>query len=297
MPQTHEHSRSLTWVQLALVAACVLGLTYCGGPSGPRQGTPEWYWEAASDNFAVPDYAKTIEQLGEAMKAEGEVGTKAMFWRAVLTAGMARGYHDLTNAFAAGIEANERLAEEFQSPLNEYRRRTRVNAIDFSESVGKIEAMIDSQESIAFDFPLPAGNGSVSPMLTSIESGNKVEGQITAMEDQTLTRGIFSVFGELNGSGDEYQELLDEAAAGGIQATPEEVAFGVARILLDVGIMFNRENINDPQVRSIVLEMALKWVEPHYETEEFGERVEDFKFDLENERRDIQGKRRLKKKD
>ena len=296
MPQSHDHSRLLTWAQLALMAACALGLTFCAGPTGPQQGSPEWYWEAALDNFAVSDYAKTIEQLGEAMKAESEMGTKAMFWRAVLTAGMARGYDALANAVISGIEANESLAEEYQNSLNDYRRRTRVNAIAFSESVGKIKSMIDSQESVSFDFPLPEGNGSVSPMLTSLETGNKIEGQIMAMEDQTLTRGIFSAFGELNASGNEFQELVDEAAAGGIEATPEEVAFGVARILLDVAIMFNRENINDPKVRTIVLDMAEQWGEPHYETEEFEERVEDFKFDLENERRDLEGKRRIKRK-
>ena len=73
--------------------------------------------------------------------------------------------------------------------------------------------------------------------------------------------------------------------------------FGIARILLDVSIMFNREGINDPRVRKFVLDMAEKWAEPHLENDELGKRLDDFKFDVENEHRDLAGKRRMKRQD
>ena len=92
------------------------------------------------------------------MKADGEIGTKAMLWHSVVTAGLARGYAELGNAFAEGIEANEARAGAFQNFVNDYRRRTRINAIDFSEGVGKIQALITAQPTVNFDFPLPSGN-------------------------------------------------------------------------------------------------------------------------------------------
>lgn len=297
MPHVHKHSRILKSTVVALAAVCLLGVACTGGSSGPRQGTPEWYLQAASDNFAIPDYGKTVEQLKDAMKAEGEAGQNAMLWRAVLTAGLARGYDDLADAFVEGIEANEARTEDFQNSINDYRRRTRVNAIEFSESVGKIRQLMDAQgDAIAFDFPIPSGNGSVSPILGSVKAGNKVDAQVTAMEDQTLERGIFSVLSELTG-GTEFSKLASDAAAGGITAAPDAMEFGIARILLDVSIMFNREGINDPRVRKFVLDMAEKWAEPHLENDELGKRLDDFKFDVENEHRDLAGKRRMKRQD
>ncbi|MCY4596104.1 MAG: hypothetical protein OXC19_15065 [Bryobacterales bacterium] len=293
MPNNKLHSRNIVLTALASVVALALGLACSGGPSGPAQGSPEWYMQAARENFAIPDYAKTIEQLSEAMGAEGEIGTTAMLWHSVTTAGLARGYSELGSAFMEGIEANEARAADFQNFVNDYRRRTRINAIEFSEGVGKIQALIQAQPSVSLDFPLPPGNDSVSPVLTSVRSGTNAETQIAGMEAQTLTRGIFSVLSDLTG-GKSAEDLTSTAEAGTIEATSDEIAFGVSRILLDISIMFDREGINDPRVRGHVLGMAEKWVEPYLEDED-SEAVEEFKFDLENERRDIEGKRRIAK--
>lgn len=292
-----SQSRSIAQLGVAAAVIAALALACSGGPTGPAQGSPEWYLQAAGENYALRDYGKTVEQLKEAMKGEGEVRAKALLWRAVVTGGLARGYNELTNSFADGVEANDMRTDEFQNPINDYRRRTRINAIEFSESAGDLQKLIDSSETIAFDFPLPDGNGSQSPQLASVRDGNAVPpGQMAAMENQTLERGIFTVTSILTG-GTEFSALQSEAGAGGIQAAKHEMGFGVARLLLDVSVMFDRDGINDPKVRLFVLDMAERWGEPHYEHEEFADAVEEFKFDMVNERRDIEGKRRIKKED
>ncbi len=296
MPRSDEHSKILTMTTLALAALCLLGVACSEAPSGPPEGSPEWYMAAAVDNFAVPEYVKTVEHLKEAMKAESEVGRQALLWRAAVTGGLARGYAELASAFSEGIEANEVRTEDFQPMINEYRRRTRVNAIEFSESVGKIKEVLDAQDTVELNFPLPEGNGSASTVLSTVRAGNKVEAELLAMEDQTLTWGIFGALSDFTG-GAEPSKLIADAGADGIQAPSNVMAFGIARILLDVSIMFDREGINEPRVRGFVLDMAETWGEPHLENEEFADAVEEFKFDMENERRDIAGKRRIKKDD
>ena len=296
MPRTDEHSRILTVTALAVAAACALGVACSDTPSGPQEGTPEWYLQAAVDNFAVPEYVKTVEHLKEAMKSEGEIGQKALLWRAALTAGLARGYDELADAFVEGIENNDARTEDYQNLVNDYRRRTRVNAIEFSESAGQIKAVTDAQEIVPLNFPLPEGNGSPSTVLSTVRAGNKVEAELVAMEDQTLTWGIFSALSDLTG-GTEASKLIADAEAGGVQVPSDTLAFGVARVLLDVSVMFDREGINDPRVRAFVLNMAVEWGEPHLDNEEFGDRVDEFKFDLENERRDFARKRRIKRGD
>ena len=294
MLQSYYHSNSPICFGLIVALVGLLGLSCSGEPAGPRQGSPEWLVQAATDNLAIGDYAKTVEQLSEAAVEPGDAGTKATLWLAAMRAGLAYGYDELADAFATGMEGNDDVIEAFQPLVSEYRRRTKVHAIDFAEDVGDLENLIGEQEMVMFDFPLPNGNASVSPILASVEGGNKVDTRRAAMESQTLTRGIFLAVAGLTG-----KDVADlgSGAAGAIEADAGRVRFGIARTLLDIAIMFDRENINEPKVRSFVVDLAEKWAEPHRENESLAELVEDFDFDLENERRDMSGKRKIKKSD
>ena len=294
MLQSYYHSNSPICFGLIVALVGLLGLSCSGEPAGPRQGSPEWLVQAATDNLAIGDYAKTVEQLSEAAVEPGDAGTKATLWLAAMRAGLAYGYDELADAFATGMEGNDDVIEAFQPLVSEYRRRTKVHAIDFAEDVGDLENLIGEQEMVMFDFPLPNGNASVSPILASVEGGNKVDTRRAAMESQTLTRGIFLAVAGLTG-----KDVADlgSGAAGAIEADAGRVRFGIARTLLDIAIMFDRENINEPKVRSFVVDLAEKWAEPHRENESLAELLEDFDFDLENERRDMSGKRKIKKSD
>jgi len=294
MLQSYYRSNSPICFGLIVALVGLLGLSCSGEPAGPRQGSPEWLVQAATDNLAIGDYAKTVEQLSEAAVEPGDAGTKATLWLAAMRAGLAYGYDELADAFAAGMEQNDDVIEAFQPLVSEYRRRTKVHAIDFAEDVGDLENLIGEQEMVMFDFPLPNGNASVSPILASVEGGNKVDTRRAAMESQTLTRGIFLAVAGLTG-----KDVADlgSGAAGAIEADAGRVRFGIARTLLDIAIMFDRENINEPKVRTFVVDLAEKWAEPHRENESLAELLEDFDFDLENERRDMSGKRKIKKSD
>ncbi len=296
MPEIRVHPKSFSLTAVTVAAVCLLGVACGPSETGPRQGTPEWYFDAAKDNYAIPDYTKTVEQLKDAAKAEGDLGAQASLWRFVLTGGLALGYDELADAFVAGTEANEARTEDFQPSINEYRRRTRINAIQFAEGIGAIEKLIEGQETVTLDVPLPAGDGTASTVLSTVEAGNKVDAELVAMEDTTLARGVFTLLSSLSG-GKEFTKIVEEAEAGGVQATSAQVGFGVARTLLDVSVMFDREGLNDPNVRGHILNMSQKWVEPYLENEDFADAVKEYEFDIENERRDIDGKRRIKEDD
>ena len=276
---------------LALLGALLVSCS--AQPVGPRQGTPEWLYQAAAENYALGDFAKAAEQLEEASYGMGEVGPKAELWLAALRAGLSYGYDELADAFAKGMDINEAMIEHFQPSVSEYRRRTKVFAVDFAEDLADLNELVGQEGSVTFGFPMPEGNATPSPVLTSVESGNRVDAQLPAMEDQTLTRGVFLGIAGLVGK--DAADLL--SATEPMEVDVGTVRFGVARTLLDMGIMFDRENINDPKIRRVLVDQAEMWGEPHYENETLADAVEDFKFDLENERRDMSGRRRMKKVD
>ena len=289
------HGRPATRVSPVVILA-ILGslLVSCSGePAGPKHGTPEWVYEAAGENYALGDYAKAAEQLEEASYGMGEVGPKAKVWLGALRAGLAYGYDELADAFAEGMDINDAMIEHFQPSVSEYRRRTKVYAIDFVEDLGDFTEAIGAEGAVTFGFPLPEGNATPSPVLASVEGGNRADTQIPAMESQTLTRGIFLAIAGLLGK--EASDLTGDPE--GLQADSAVVHFGIARTVLDMALMFDRENINDPKIRRLLVDRAESLAEPQFENESLAEAVEDFKFDLVNERRDMEGKRRIKKAD
>ena len=114
---------------------------------------------------------------------------EAGVWRFVLTGGLALGYDELADAFVKGADVNGEMIDAFQPSINDYRRRTRVNAIQFAEGIGAIQNLVEGQEMVTLNVPLPSGNNSVSPLLSSVAAGNAIDAQLTAMVDQTLTPG------------------------------------------------------------------------------------------------------------
>ena len=285
-----------------IAAACLLALAACsGGESGPRQGSPEWYWDAAAGNIAVGDYAKADEQIEEAAETDGELAAKAVLWRAALLAGLATGYDELTDAYSEGQDANQKQAAEFQSAINEYRRQTRQNAIDFAESMGAVQKAIGEQDTVTLEFPLPEGSAAESPILPTVRTGRvpRNDGEAAesfTLESQTLTRAVLRAAASLSGAGEDIEKLRAGLGTGSASVARGDFETAIARYLLNTAMMFDREGLNEPKIRTFIFEMAQKWAEPYLENDDYKEWAADFEFDVTNEERDMEGKRRIKKK-
>ncbi len=289
-------------LHICLIAAAVcLVLAACsGGESGPQQGSPEWYWDAAAGNIAIGDYAKADEQIEAATKAEGEIASKALLWRVALLAGLASGYDELADVYSEGQNANQKQASEFQGPINEYRRQTRQNAIDFAESMGAVRKAIGEQDAVTLEFPLPDGSGAESPILPTVRTGrvprsDGAEAETVTLEEQTLGRAVLLAAAALSGAGDDVEKLRAGLGAGSAAVARGDFETAIARYLLNTAMMFDREGLNEPKIRTFIFEMAQSWAEPYLENADYKDWAEDFKFDVTNEERDMEGKRRIKR--
>lgn len=288
-------------VRLLIAAAvCVLLVACSGGEAGPQPGSPEWNWAAAVDNVAVGDYGKADEQIEAVAKSDGELAAKATLWRAALLIGLTTGYDALVDAYVDGQNANQKQVADFQNAINAYRRQSRQSAIDFVEGIGAVKKAIDGKESVVLEFPLPDGSSSESPILSTVVSGRppRTDGapsESTTLESQTLTRAILLTAAELSGAGDDVEKLRSSFGSGGATVSRSDFEVSLARHLLDTSTMFDREGLNEPKVRTLMFDIAHKWAEPYLENDEYKDWATDFKFDVTNEQRDMEGKRRIKK--
>ncbi len=296
----HLHIHRIRIYRIA--AACLPALVACsGGESGPQQGSPEWYWDAAAGNIAVGDYAKADEQIEAVAKSDGALADKAVLWRTALLAGLATGYDELADAYAEGQEANEKQAAEFQSAINEYRRQTRQSAIDLAESTGAVRKAIGEHDAVTLEFPLPDGSAAESPILPTVRTGRapRSDGEAAesfTLESQTLTRAVLLAAAALSGAGDDIEKLRAGLGMGSASVVRADFETALARYLLNCTMMFDREGLNEPKIRMSIFEMAQKWAEPYLENADYKEWAENFEFDVTNEKRDMEGKRRIKKK-
>ena len=80
----------------------------------------------------------------------------------------------------------------------------------------------------------------------------------------------------------------------------DDARFAVAKILLDISLVFSRKRVDDPKIRLALIERAEQWTKSYLESEdaELKKRAEAFAKEIEDERRDMRRRaRRLKKRE
>ena len=106
---------------LLTAAALAALLASCSSDTGPKAGTPAFYWSVAKDTYRAGDYVKTTEHLDKIVATENEFKSRALPWLLVLTSGMARGYADLADGFDAGVRAKKGDPGGFRKHMANYR--------------------------------------------------------------------------------------------------------------------------------------------------------------------------------
>ena len=155
----------------ATILGCLLLLSTCsgGGSGGPAQGSPEWLWLAAQENFAAADYVKTQEHLDKLADTESEWQKRAAVWRIVVLSGLSRAYRELSDIYSKGAESNNAQSSRFQNGIQQNQRDSRQYAIDLAESLPKYQKLFSDDANILLDFAFPSGSPNDSPLALRLE--------------------------------------------------------------------------------------------------------------------------------
>lgn len=271
----------------------------CGGGDpaarGPQPGSAAWHWEGAVENFEVDDFAKALEHLDDVAASDDPLASKAVLWRTVTLVGLSRGYIEVIDAYRAGIKEDGSREADYQGLIQQANRTGRQYAIELAESLGEVQKA-GAGPDVTLDFPFPSGSGARSNMLTAVEAGDAVPaGQLSTAETHTLRRGLIRATAEIGGiEPDNANEASAKFAAGPVTVSATDFRRTMAKLLLDVSLMFSRERVNQPDVRKILIDRAEQWAAPDAESEEdeAQEWSEAFAKEIEDERRDMARKAR-----
>ena len=288
---------------LAPVAA-LAGVLGCNtGPAPPKGGSPEWHWDNAGFYYDRGEFSKMSAELDTVASRETPLKERARVWRTVLLMGLSRGYMEVGDAYRAAIEESPKLRPSYEPLLQQINREARQFAIELTESLGDLDTAWGTDDVIC-RFPFPPAAATVPPVIEGISEGQDIAmEQVETASERTVLRGLALAATEFCGFGEgaEFAEKAQAAfAAGPVTIANDDARFAVAKILLDISLVFSRKRVDDPKIRLALIERAEQWTKSYLKSEdaELKKRAEAFAKEIEDEHRDMRRRaRRLKKRE
>jgi len=259
-----------------------------GGPSAPQEGSPEWLWLAAQENFAAGDYAKTDQHLEELSKAESEWQKRAVTWRIVLLGGLSRSHRSLSDAYSRGAEEAPAKASNFRNGIQQNQRDARQYGIELAEALPKYLKILGSDGNITLDFAFPAGSPNESALAKRIEGGDVIpDAQQAEATEQEVKRGVLLQAALFCGAGEDVSAARTKFGAGSVEVPRQVFMNALGRTMWIVSEVFNRTHLNQPDIETIFVTHATKSIEPALESdnEELKKQAEELKEEIEEKQK------------
>lgn len=229
-----------------LSAFALLGLASCSKPvpaGNPRSS--EFYWTAARETWAAGDYVKTADHLDHLLEDHNEYSARAIPWSLVLTSGMAGGYIDLADHYAAGARARKANGLEFRRKATEYRTIASSLALRFAQTVDKLDQMPSGSVQLAFE--LPNGNAAPPVLLGKVANGIELPpADAEEVREAAIRRSILLTACLVAGAPNDIaktEHLLSRATALTPRAT---FAAALSQMLTRQSSMYTRDKLDEP---------------------------------------------------
>ena len=288
--RNHVVSRSQLFLGSILLGSSLF-FSACsgGGPSAPREGSPEWLWLAAQENFEAGDYAKTDEHLDKLAGTDSEWQKSAITWRIVLLSGLSRSHRALSDAYSKGAEEASGKAAGFQNGIQQNQRDGRQYGIELAEALPKYLKALGDGGNVTLDFPFPSGSPNESALVKRIEGGDVLPApQQAEATEQEVKRGVLLQAALLSGSGEDVSAARTKFGSGPVEVPRQVFMNALGRSMWIVSEMFDRTHLNQPDIEKIFVGHATKLVEPALESDN-----EDLKTQAEELKEEIEEKQKL----
>jgi hypothetical protein len=152
---------------LAAVGLAVLSSS-CASIRGPVRN-PRFYWSAAQQAYAAGDYFRTIRYLEHILQSQNEYTAQALPWALTLNSGMAQGYTELADRYAAGSQFNHSDPELFRRQVTVYRMMASRFGIELAEDARLLHIL--QSDNLQLAFGCPRGRSTPPTILSSVARG------------------------------------------------------------------------------------------------------------------------------
>jgi len=218
-------------------------------------GSPQWFWVAAREQYAVGDLAKTQEHLEKLMEGESQYKAKASIWHLVLLAGMARGHRELADAYEDGAPGAKAQTAEFRRTVNDQRRTSKQYSIGLAQEITRFQKESTGAEKIALEFPFPSGSATEPATLLNIRKGSLPnDADRAVMHRQTIARGaVLQVAAVVGEDVPKAQEMFKTLP---VEVSRAVFLQGMADSMVAQAALFSRKKLQEPDKQKLLLELA-----------------------------------------
>jgi hypothetical protein len=237
------------------ILAASLGLISCSTAPSSAGGASAELWAAAAKTYSAGDYAKAADHLERLISDRSPYSARAIPWCLVVTSGMARGYMDLADRYAAGARFNKARALTFRLRATKYRTMASEYALRFAQLSDRLSEIPLGSVPLAFTFP--RGNGAAPALFSRIGAGIEITpAEQEAAETLAVERGVLMAVCLAAGAPNDVaksREILTQGSPGNSRA-----AFGdaIAQMLDSESALFQRDALNEPDKGAILRERA-----------------------------------------
>ena len=233
-------------VALLAVPLALMGLASCSGPTTTTASKADFYWSAALETYAAGDYNKTADHLEHLIADDNPYAARAIPFYLVLTSGMASGYMDLADRYAAGARAKKEDGLPFRRKATDYRNIASKLVLRFAQNVDRIGAV--PLGSLPLAFPLPKGNPADSALFARIGKGIEISPEDAQMaEVQAVEHSVLMTACLAAGAPNDIAKTED--ILGRPSASTSRATFGkaIAGMLEKGSTLYSRNQLDEPE--------------------------------------------------
>lgn len=253
----------------ALLCVGVVGtLSSCSsGPPAVKMGTPEWFWNATTEQFGKGELAKAQEHLEKIMATDNPYKRRAAPWHVVILAGLAEGHKQLAEAYDAGATAARAQGGEFRRVAQESQRAARMYSMGLAQEVEKLQKEMGDAAKYPLEFSFPRGNPSEITTLDRVRKGIlPPEAERATAQRRTIERGVLLETAAVVGAGEDTAKAAALFKTLPVEVPREVFLYGVAGSLFTQAAIFDRRKLNEPDKKKLLLDMAARCLKPAAES-------------------------------
>jgi hypothetical protein len=241
----------------ALISLSLLLVACSTGPTPPRKGTPEFYWQAARETFEASDYLKTADHLDSIGRTENQFTSKAQPWRLVLISGMTKAFMELGDNYEFGARINKANPTPFRKRVSYYRNMAAGLCLQFAETFRSFKQSHQEPE-ITLSFPFPTGSAGQVPGLNKLSNGIFLsEAEQETTQKRMLERSILIAVAKSVGAGEDTAKAQAMFQAGEVKVPRAVFMTAIANALYEQSQLFAGLKLDKPDQLKLFANEAL----------------------------------------